>query len=207
MLEPVTVLFTFGLFLTYFIDAQKYRLQRSTGNANILPLLATITNTTLWLKYALLVKNSNLLFINTAGLIIATLCLINFHSLSPFKAKVENQIIYMLFINCTILTWVNYFYNENTISILGSINAIVGILTSAAPLSTAAQIIKTKSSNGLLSLPLTVMSLIVCFLWTAVGISLNDHYITIPNLAGSILAIFQFALYFLYSQSTSHSKA
>jgi hypothetical protein len=61
-----------------------------------------------------------------------------------------------------------------------------------------ANVIRSKSAVGHISLPLAGMSLLVCILWTLYGLQQEDVWITLPNGVGGLLSGLQVLVYTAY---------
>ena len=68
-----------------------------------------------------------------------------------------------------------------------------------SPLSTVANIIKTKDSSSL-TLPLCVMNIVNGTLWLMYGLAVGDYFIWVPNGIGALLGAFQTSLCFIYTK-------
>lgn len=66
-----------------------------------------------------------------------------------------------------------------------------------APLSTMAQVIRTRNSASIL-LPLTLMNLTNAVLWTTYGLAVQDLYVWVPNGIGAVLSLAQLALAMMF---------
>jgi solute carrier family 50 (sugar transporter) len=198
MLEIAAILSTVGFFMTNFIDLREFRRQKSTGRSSIIPFLAQFTNCTLWLKYGLLLNNDSIISVNIVGLIIAIISIYVFFVYTHQKDDTERKIQITLAFLVAVLLYIIVFYSEETKYQLGFVTAFFGILMFGSPLINLSRVIQTKSTVGLISLPMTAASLVVCTLWTLIGYQINDIFVILPNFAGGVLAVIQFVFILAY---------
>ena len=84
--------------------------------------------------------------------------------------------------------------------VAGILANLILVVYYSAPLSTMAEVVRTKDSKSM-HFPLVFCNGLNGLCWTTYGIALNDWWIAAPNLFGSVLSIVQVVLIFLYPSS------
>ena len=72
----------------------------------------------------------------------------------------------------------------------GYLGNVILVIFYAAPLSTLAEVLKSKSAASIYA-PLSFLSALNGVLWVTYGLSVNDLFIAVPNAIGLLLAIIQ----------------
>jgi solute carrier family 50 protein (sugar transporter) len=200
-LEYAAIVATVAFFCTNFVQINEFRKQRTTGKASIAPFLAQFVNCTLWLKYGLLIQNTTISSVNMVGFTISILSLIAYYLYTLNREVVERKIQVTMGFLVAILVYVTVFFSQRVLNQLGFMTAFFGVVMFGSPLVTLSQVVKTKSTEGLLSLPMSLASFVVCSLWTSLGYVMEDVFVMTPNFLGGILAAGQLLLFFIYRKS------
>ncbi|XP_045794162.1 bidirectional sugar transporter SWEET14-like [Trifolium pratense] len=100
-----------------------------------------------------------------------------------------------------VLTHVIFEDEKQRIKLLGWICVVFATSVFAAPLSIIRVVIRTKSVE-FLPFPLSLLLLISAIMWLLYGLSLEDIYVTLPNVVGLTFGIVQITLYAIYRNST-----
>jgi solute carrier family 50 protein (sugar transporter) len=180
---------------------QQFQAAGNTGNVSILPLLALFSNCTFWLKYGLLLQEPVIYVVNGFGLVISVICLFYYYKYSQDRVQTEQQMLYVFLFITLVLLYVRTYYSAYVSEVtdqLGFLASVSSVCMFGSPLLSLSKVLKTKSVTGHIIFPVAILSLIVCILWTMIGMFLVDDYIFYPNLIGSILAFGQVAVYIKY---------
>ncbi|KAJ3323964.1 hypothetical protein HDV06_000940 [Boothiomyces sp. JEL0866] len=189
-----------GLFLTNAYDVYQFYKLKSTGNSSALPLISTLVNCALWYKYGSLLDQPTMTTVNGIGLLVTLICIYTFFIYSPNQHLIERQITFTLLFLIAVLGYVQL-NPSNVVIQLGYMVSGVNILMYATPAVNLLQVYKFQTTHGLISLPLTVMTILVCLLWTLFGYQLSDSFVIVPNFIGLLFGIIQLGFCFNYSNS------
>jgi solute carrier family 50 protein (sugar transporter) len=200
-LEYTAIVATIAFFCTNLLQINEFRKQRTTGKASIAPFLAQFVNCTLWLKYGLLIHNTTISSVNLVGFSISIVSLIAYYLYTHDKDKVERKVQVTMAFLVSLLVYVTVYFSERVIYQLGFVTAFFGVVMFGSPLVTVSQVVKGRSTDGLLSLPMSIASFVVCALWTSIGYIMEDVFVITPNFLGGILAAVQLLLLFVYRKS------
>ena len=202
LLELLATAFTIAFFSCNIFDALEYRKKRTTGLATAIPLLSTLVNCSLWLKYGLLKQEPTISAVNLYGLVISTICLYNFHHYSRLKEDVELKLATVLFFLDLFLVYVYYSDSNQVLTLLGFVNSGFSIIMFGSPLVSILQVLKLKHARGIISLPLSIAGLLVSTLWALLGIQMQDYFVLVPNVAGAVLSAIQVIICLWFRNST-----
>ena len=70
-----------------------------------------------------------------------------------------------------------------------------------SPLLSLRKVLVTKSTIGLISFPVTIVSFIASGLWTMYGFILQDYFMVVPNLLGAMLCVLQLLVLFAFNRT------
>ncbi|GFY66488.1 sugar transporter SWEET1 [Trichonephila inaurata madagascariensis] len=170
----------------------------STLNASILPFLAGMICTNLWLQYSIILSDNKLLTVNLITTLLQTMYVLCYSIITSQK-KTALQMLGTA-ITFLFLTYVYGFHiigKTAATNTIGFMAAFSSIAASAAPLASVSQVLSTKSSESLPA-PIIFSTFIVTALWFIYGVLVEDSFIQIPNLIGAVLSGFQLSLIFIY---------
>ena len=142
------------------------------------------------MKYGFLLQEPVIYGVNGFGLFIACVCLFYYYKYTEDRVATEKQIVYAFSFTTLVLLYVRVCYSSNVTEVtdqLGLLASITSICMFGSPLLSVSTVINTKSVTGHIIFPVAILSLIVCVLWTYVGLLLKDDYIFYPNLIELIL--------------------
>ncbi|KAK5666041.1 hypothetical protein BDV3_006974 [Batrachochytrium dendrobatidis] len=198
LLEWCAILLTVGMFLTNFNTLRLYMRTGTTGHATTIPFVCTLLNCSLWFRYGLLVQLTSLVIVNAVGILVSIVSLYVFCKYTDRQSDAQIPIITALGFLYLVFVYVHLVSGSAMLKQYGFLTATFSIFMYGAPLLSLANVIQLKSATGLISLPMTCISLIVCCLWTAFGYQIQDNFVLIPNTIGGILCLFQLIVLRIY---------
>lgn len=174
-------------------------------NVNFLPYVMTSLNCLLWTGYGILIHDSMLCFVNMTGAVFQFVYIgIYFKYVTVVQDKQKNLKILAgaaaVLLSVGVFTLGLQAFSKQTASILGITCDVFTILMFASPLSTLKNVIQTKNTSTI-SLPLSVMVVLVSLSWFSYGTLTNDLYVKIPNIVGAALGVIQISLFCVYPKT------
>nr|XP_016469457.1 PREDICTED: bidirectional sugar transporter SWEET9-like [Nicotiana tabacum] len=180
--------------------------KKSTEGYQSIPYVVALFSCVLWIYYALLMPQSNLIFIitiNTIGCFIETFYVGIYLFYAPKKARVQTVKMLLLLVvggfGAMVLVIQFLFKGAVRGQIVGWICLVFSVCTFAAPLCILRKVIKTKSVEYmpfLLSLFLTLNAV----MWFFYGLLKRNKIVAIPNILGFTFGILQMILYVVYNK-------
>jgi len=200
---------TIGLFLSGISLCQKVKKQGDTKDVTMAPFLITSANCAFWLKYGLLRADSTLIVVNATGFFLELVYLTYYYSYTGISSRrtVTKQILAFYFLFSAVFYW-GVYLTPAPLSAIGYIGSCTAMGVYAAPLATVAKVIQLKSSE-FMSFPLSAVGLVVSIEWLLYGLIIADSFLTVPNVVGVFLGVFQMALFAKYpskSKGTSQTN-
>ena len=169
------------------------------GSLNPLPSALVVISANAWLCYGLSCKNPWIAATNLPGSIVGIYQLVTMLPLMKGHPKLgQVQAVILGGGTLTMGLWAKLIFGGATAAArsyaLGLYATAICIILFASPLSTIADVIKTRDASSILA-PLTASQCANCLLWTVYGIfSAKDIFVWGPNGTGLILGLVQLAL-------------
>nr|XP_004227494.1 sugar transporter SWEET1-like [Ciona intestinalis] len=187
------------LFLSGIQIISKIYTRGSSQGFSVLPFIVCFVSSTLWTKYGLLSEDSIMILVNFIGVVIEGFYTAVFYLNTKQKQKkLQMTIFSLLAFMFAVLIYTKYFVNQDlALKHHGFICAAFNIINYAAPLSSAAVVIRKKSTENL-SLLLSVVYFLVSVEWFFYGYLHQDNFIMIPNTLGILFCSFQLSLFVFY---------
>jgi len=178
--------------------------RKTVGDVALAPFVASLYNGVIMLKYGLLSHVMSLIIVATVNTTCQILYIIIYYGYSQNKRKCHRLLGISLPILYSILIYSKYLSasESNAIIMLGVLGAASGILMSASPLVSLADVIEKKSTNSL-DFGFISANFISCCLWTITGFLLKDIVVIAPNACGILLTTFQLWLFVYYPTKSS----
>ncbi|OUM65242.1 hypothetical protein PIROE2DRAFT_41852 [Piromyces sp. E2] len=189
--------------LTTVFDVIK---NRDSSTLNIFMTITFTVNSILWLVYGLFYNDFFIWFPNVIEYYVMVLLSSNISS-KDFKWTAYT-LMGFTFLNIAgaaisfILFKDNYEAGKNC---MGIVCIIVLCAMYVSPLTSMAEVIKTRNSNSLNAL-MTIASFVNGFLWLVYGIFFNDFYVWFPNGLGVVSALIQGILIAIFHKSTPRNS-
>lgn len=192
-------------FLTGMQICMKIRKKGSTGDISAFSFVCGCLGCSLWLRYALLIQDFAMISVNLTGLVLQGCYLIFYYTFCLHRGVVNRQILGLLTIIVTTIYYADYYETDIDISLnrLGIVACSASLMFCAAPLSSMAQVMRQKSTDCL-PFPLILATFIVSLQWLLYGHIINDRFVQVPNMIGSLLSGFQLSLFVYFSSSKQH---
>jgi solute carrier family 50 protein (sugar transporter) len=152
------------------------------------------------MKYGLIIDEFVIYSVNGFGILVSFACFYYYYQYTDDKFKFERYLTGTLAGIVSVFLYVRFFYDSvsNIFEQLGFLASLCSVGMFGSPLLSISQVVKTGSALGHISLPVAASSLVVCVLWTVIGINLHDNFVTIPNGLGAGLALTQLLVYYKY---------
>ncbi|KAH9248425.1 hypothetical protein BASA81_013919 [Batrachochytrium salamandrivorans] len=204
-LEVCAVLLTIGMFMTNTSTLLQFVRARSTGHSSTMPFVATLINCALWLRYGILMQMPALILPNTIGVTMAIVSLYTFCVYTDRKSGVHAPIMLAILFLYIVFLYVHYAYSSAIMEQYGFLTAAFSVVMYGAPLFSLAKVIQFKTATGLISFPMTCISMVVCGAWTIVGYKINNPFVIVPNFVGGILCILQMLVFYIYRNGVAYT--
>lgn len=188
-------------FFTGILVCQKYVRNGTTGDSSPFPFVSGFLSTCIWLRYGFLLQDPSLIIVNSIGASLLLAYVVTFYFYTITKSVVVKQ---MLGVTAVLLVLLCYTQYETDLgrakTYVGFVASLMTILFFAAPLTMLAHVIKTKSAD-ILPLPLIMSTFVCCLQWFVYGYILEDPFIQVPNVLGTLISGFELLLFLIYPSS------
>ncbi|KXZ51988.1 hypothetical protein GPECTOR_10g1010 [Gonium pectorale] len=177
------------------------RATKHLGDLNPLPLVAIIANCTGWLLYGCINADVYVILANEPGLLLGVFMAISCYGFADLKARDLMLRAFMFFavILSSVGIVIALFVEEDSVAstVAGYTAVFILLCYYAAPLSSMAEVMRTRSSASLFW-PTSVMNTVNGLLWVAYGTAVHDSFIAVPNAIGATFGLIQLALIQIY---------
>lgn len=176
--------------------------------------ITTLLNCSLWVVYAYL-QGALFQSLLTNAIGCGTACIWLLHYTLYASSHTRRRIVKILapavVVEALIVFLLRYFDEENfyqgenrSVFLFGLLADLLNIILYASPLSVVRQVIRTKSTEAM---PLPVcLGVLACSLsWTCYGVYVGDVFVTVPNVLGTLLGLFQIGLHIVYRAGHKHA--
>nr|WNV59958.1 SWEET10 protein [Betula platyphylla] len=179
--------------------------KKSTEGFQSVPYVIALFSSMLWIYYAMLKKDANLLItINSVGCVIESIYIMLFLFYATKKARVLTVKLLLLLnvfgFGLMLLLTLYLAKGTKRVQILGWICLVFNLSVFAAPLCILRQVIRTKSVEYM-PFPLSFFLTLGAVMWFFYGLFLKDYYIALPNTVGFLFGIVQMLLYIVYKNA------
>lgn len=193
------------MFLSPFPEIERCKTKRSLGHLNALPYPFVAANCAAWMIYGGISGNYWVYIPNFTGYFCGTYYSFVAYALDEKIRGTMERIVAVLIILVSFIGMVVSCVMKNSsesarLVVAGILANLILVVYYSAPLSTMAEVVRTKDSKSM-HFPLVFCNGLNGLCWTTYGIALNDWWIAAPNLFGSVLSIVQVVLIFLYPSS------
>lgn len=195
--------FTYASFLSSVKLCHTIHSYKSSDAFSLLPFLAALSCSVLWLQYGLIVGQRELKIVNTAGAICSTLCIGFFVFYSQLRARITKQITIVVTTLVTLIWLTNY--SAEPLFLSGSLASMSSMIFCAAPLATISDVIKTHCTASL-PFPIIVSSFSVSLSWLVYGLLKDDGFIIFTNVISTFISGAQLLLFAIYPSSIPYEK-
>lgn len=192
----LAVCFTITLYLSGSQICAKIYQKGLVGDISALPFLTAFFNTFLAFVYGVLVSNSKIMVVNTIGFTLETCYLLFYLFYTTHKKVLLHKILFVVS-SISVVSFYVFILEDMSKSafyFVGYLGSLVAIVMFGSPLGSISNVIKTRSTESL-SFTLCFANFATASLWTIYGSMLDDYFIMLPNLIGSILGFAQLALF------------
>jgi solute carrier family 50 protein (sugar transporter) len=176
-----------------------FRAQRldHIGELNPTPLGLMLLSTIGWVAYGLSAPNRYVVASNVIGVPLSVYYLATLLPLmreDPRSAQLKAVLVGGATFLVAEMAWLALAVaEEKRAGMMGGSAMVVCVLMFAAPLSSLFQVIRSRSSASIY-MPLTVVQIANCALWTFYGLAVGDIWVWGPNALGLLLGLCQAAL-------------
>uniref|UniRef100_A0A7S3NR04 Sugar transporter SWEET1 n=1 Tax=Aureoumbra lagunensis TaxID=44058 RepID=A0A7S3NR04_9STRA len=183
-----------GMFLSSLPAVLDARSIGSLGSLNPIPWAFIWANCVAWLHYSVIIKNKYAFFSNALGAFLGLFFVLTGMALGSPAQRSALEIIALsatsMHIIATLFTTFLLKSQKQRQLFTGYLANIILIIFYAAPLSTLADVLATKSAASIYA-PLSIIAGVNSALWVIYGLAIKDFFLAIPNGAGLLLAIVQ----------------
>eukprot|EP00927_Polykrikos_kofoidii_P082565 TRINITY_DN8233_c0_g2_i1.p1 TRINITY_DN8233_c0_g2~~TRINITY_DN8233_c0_g2_i1.p1 ORF type:complete len:246 (-),score=25.80 TRINITY_DN8233_c0_g2_i1:91-828(-) len=208
--------------LVYFVSPAftiiKIVKDKSVGSFSAFPFVSGVGNTVMWVYYSAakmhdtgekLMPN---LVVNAIGATCMTVYLIFFAAFAKERKQRVLVEVSMLVVGVVGLILIfemvipklscdDFFWGKKETPlkerVCGFVLVVLNVSMYASPLATMGTVIRTKSAE-FLPWNMSVVGIVVCFLWATQGFMINDINVWLPNVAGLFLSLAQLVLFLVY---------
>eukprot|EP00405_Crypthecodinium_cohnii_P018177 CAMPEP_0206460974 /NCGR_PEP_ID=MMETSP0324_2-20121206/25060_1 /ASSEMBLY_ACC=CAM_ASM_000836 /TAXON_ID=2866 /ORGANISM="Crypthecodinium cohnii, Strain Seligo" /LENGTH=248 /DNA_ID=CAMNT_0053932757 /DNA_START=33 /DNA_END=779 /DNA_ORIENTATION=- len=186
--------------------------ERTTGNYALLPYTAGILNAATWVSYTAVTPDRlQTAVTNGTGVASMTVWLILFTKYSPDRGAVLSQIAAVFVIWAVLTIMAVHFITDDWFTplrkgetckteFLGMFCIAFNILLYGSPLSAAKRVIETQSVANM-PLPLSLATTVCSLMWSIYSILVQDAWVGLPNMAGTLLGLLQLCIYAKYCRN------
>eukprot|EP00927_Polykrikos_kofoidii_P082564 TRINITY_DN8233_c0_g1_i1.p1 TRINITY_DN8233_c0_g1~~TRINITY_DN8233_c0_g1_i1.p1 ORF type:complete len:271 (-),score=12.75 TRINITY_DN8233_c0_g1_i1:97-831(-) len=221
----VATVFTLVYFVSPAFTIRKIVQDKSVRSFSAFPFLSGVGNTVGWIYYSVCMLEDTAehilpnLVINLIGATCMTVYLVIFVAFA--KERLQSVVVQVSALVVTLVGFIaiceivvpmfpsGFVWGEKGTplkeSVCGFVLCFVNIAMYASPLATMGTVIRTKSVE-FLPWNMSVVGLVVCFLWSTQGILLENITIWLPNVAGLALSVGQLVLYAVYCRKDRSAR-
>lgn len=196
---------SFMVFLAPLPTFHQIYKKKSTDGFQSVPYVIALFSSMLWIYYAMLKKDANLLItINSVGCVIESIYIMLFLFYATKSARIPTVKLLLLLnvfgFGLMLLLTLYLAKGEKRVHIMGWICLVFNITVFAAPLCIMRQVIETKSVEYM-PFPLSFFLTLGAVTWFFYGLFLKDYYIALPNTLGFLFGVVQMLLYAFYRKN------
>nr|XP_043614096.1 bidirectional sugar transporter N3-like [Erigeron canadensis] len=186
-----------------FIQIHK---KKSTMGFRSLPYVVALFSSLLWLYYSIIKEGNTFLLItiNALGSFIEFIYVIIFIVYAtPSGKRHTYKILGGTMALCLMISLGSFFFLDGSrrAFVVGWFCVAVSISVFAAPLTIVVQVVKTKSIE-FMPITLSCFLTLSAMMWFAYGMVTRDLCVTVPNVLGFFLGLFQMGLYGYYKRKS-----
>ncbi|ORX77055.1 hypothetical protein BCR32DRAFT_236039 [Anaeromyces robustus] len=202
---------SYFIFLSPLKDIQALKNSNGPCTINPIPSVMIICNCLCWNLYSFVIHNHWTFWPNLGGILLG-----EYYVMILLSSKITPKDFKMSVITLLGFTFLNIaggalsfiFLKDNYTAAkncMGIVCIIVLCAMYASPLTTMAEVIRTKNSDSI-NLLMTIASFINGFLWLIYGIFFQDFYVWFPNGLGVVSALIQFIMYFAFHKNSKRDS-
>ncbi|KAL1301317.1 bidirectional sugar transporter SWEET10 [Arachis hypogaea] len=196
---------SFMVFLSPMPTFYRIYKKKTTEGFQAIPYITALFSSTLWIYYAIFVKDATFLItINTFGIVIESIYLAIFLIYSTKKARLSTiKIILLLNVfgfGAIVLSTLYLTKGDKRVTVIGWFNLILNICVFASPLGSLRRVVKTKSVE-FMPFTLSFFLTLNAVMWFFYGLLRHDYYIALPNTLGFLFGIIQMVMYMIYRKN------
>jgi len=183
-----------------------YYRAKSTGESSIMTFLVGVVMTFVWMNYGRMVEDSTLQTVNTTGLILQSIYVFAFYSITSHKLQAGKKIFLTILLLFIIGMYIITAEDLKGITLnIGWLGAIMSVAYCSAPLASIHEVCRSGSTK---SLPfyLILTTCVVTGLWSTYGRIIGDSFVMVPNSLGFLAATFQLGLFAYFPAPPSEYK-
>jgi len=205
------IITSYFIFLSPFKEIQQLKRSNEPCTINPIPSVMIICNCLCWDLYSFVIHNHWTFWPNLGGILLG-----EYYVMVLLNSKITKKDFNLSAITLISFTLLNIgggamsfiLFKDNyeaAKNCMGIVCIIVLCAMYVSPLTSMAEVIRTKNSNSL-NMLMTIASFINGFLWLIYGIFFNDFYIWFPNGLGVVSSLIQGLLFFLYHKDSSKNS-
>lgn len=171
--------------------------KKSVGDMTVTPYTSALTSSFLWLVYGVIINDQAVIKVNVIAVALQILYISCYFLFTSKKNYVQKQLGCAFLFLSSMLTYIYVEDNhDRVVSFLGFVASIVTVFFFASPLMNVGYVIRIWNSESL-PRPLIIATFIVSVQWTLYGYLINDNFIIVTNLLGTILSFIQVGVMFI----------
>ncbi|KAG2501967.1 hypothetical protein HYH03_000463 [Edaphochlamys debaryana] len=191
----------FLMFVSPLKTVLQVRANKHLGDFNPLPLVAIIANCTGWLLYGCINADVYVICANEPGLLLGVFMTVSCYGFADPRARdfmLKALMFFTVVLSSVGIVIALFIEDDEKASKLAGYTAVFILLCYySAPLSTMAEVLRTRSSASLFW-PISIMNTINGLLWVAYGTAVHDAFIAVPNAIGAAFGVIQIILINVY---------
>lgn len=208
-MEPVYYVSIIAQFLTYasFLSGAKVchliHTKRSCSKLSPVPFLAGLGCAALWLRYAIIADEWEIISVNVIGGACQLVYLSFFVIYTKQRTRLMKQFLTLfLFVA---LMFLSIEYSGDPKFLAGSIASIFSLVACASPMATIQDVLSTKCSASL-PFPIIASSFVVSLSWLVFGYLKEDNFILFTNIVAVSINGAQLSLFLIYPSTLPYEK-
>lgn len=152
----------------------------------------------LWTKYGLYAEDSAIVIVNGFGMITSLGAVYVYLAKYKGEEDVERgEVRFLLTLLGLLLFFAGIQLGWLPAGWIALTACASSILMYASPLVSLKRIVSSQDAS-VLSVPVILITLAVCFVWLLYGLQLADRYVIVPNVIGTGIGLVQLGLYLVY---------
>jgi len=190
---------TIAQFLTGLFTVRRVWRMSSPGDLSPVPFVAATLGCSLWCLYGIILEDDTIIYTNAVGICLNAFYVGVFLTYSSHKVRLSRQIFFAVIVLASVFLYLKNLTNQSLTgkNELGLVCTVVSLASCASPLVALKHVIRTKSTDSL-PFPLILSIFLVCFQWWMYGMLIEDLYMQITNLLGTVISFAQLSLFLIY---------
>lgn len=201
--EAVALIVTYLSFLSGAKVCYEIYQSKTCGCLSVVPFLAGISCTLLWLHYSFIADVDGMLVVNCVGLTCQLIYLTFFIVYSKSRKTIIKQTLIATAMQVALFWYIHT--AEDNLHVSGMAAAISSVVACSSPLSTVQDVIKSKNVSSM-PFPIVLSSFTVSLSWLIFGYLVKDNFLLFSNALTTSISAMQLSLFVIYPSKRPYDK-